>query len=386
MPKEFKILLVGNQLKDILDELKKVKTTMLHIESAAPFGVKEAMSKLHPQLVVFDVENETESLDRMLQQSDLLKSIPWAVTSKQADADHILRFFRMGAVDFLKQPIPPEDVKKLIQKIINLEHAKNGNHTDEASHSFALFSTKGGVGLTTLAANLAVELASKNAHKVLLMDLVLQHGNTADFLDVPAQYTLLDLIENFERMDSNLVENSLTKHASGLYVLPCPKRPEDEDFVNPNQIQEISTLFKGIFNYVIADLGHEFTKSSIAYLDFVDKILLVTTPDVPSLCNARSAIGTLNRMGHGPEKVKLVLNRWHMKGEVGLDEIKKNLSVELFAQIPDDPMNCLWAANQGKTVSQVSAKCDFVKAVRSLASTISHAGSQEAPHVTSRAA
>lgn len=386
MNNEFTVVLVGDQTKEISDELKKVKMVTLNVESAVSTNLKEVLIKAHPQLVIFEAEN-LDLLKKMVNlATNQIPSVSWAVTSKEADIDSVLAFFRMGAIDFLKQPFVLEDIKRLIQKVLSLENVNKSDHKQEINRSLAFFSTKGGVGLTTLATNLGVELAAKNKGKVLLIDMVLQHGNVADFLDLPPKFTLLDMIENMDRLDSNLLENSLTKHASGLYVLPGPKLPEDEDFINAAQTTEILSILKRMFQYIIVDLGHEFTKTSISCLDFVEHVLLVATPDVPSLCNARNASGILNRMSYGPEKVKTILNKWRMKGEISAEEIKKNLSLELFAQIPDDAINCLIAANQGKPVSQVASKSEFVKGIRSLAAQIDTLKQKEALHVTSHAA
>ncbi len=388
MNREFTILVVGDQPGEILGELRKIRLVPLHLETTISAHLSEAVVNTHPQLVIFENGNPDPSvLPKMVNQlMNKHSGCSWAVTGKHVDIDALLTYFRMGAIDFLKQPVAPEDVKKLIQKLLNLESSAKSDQNQEIQRSLAFFSTKGGVGLTTLAVNTAVELAAKNTGKVLLIDFVLQHGNVADFLDMPSKFTLLDMIENMDRLDSNLIENSLAKHASGLYVLPCPKQPEDEDFISPAQTTEILSILKRMFPYIVIDLGHEFVKTSIACLDFSDHIFLATTPDVPSLCNGRNAFGILNRMGYGAEKVKIVLNKWRMKGEINSDEIKKNLSMELFAQVPDDAINCLIAANQGKPVSQVAPKSEFIKGIRSLIAQLDHLKTKEVPHVSSRAA
>jgi pilus assembly protein CpaE len=246
---------------------------------------------------------------------------------------------------------------------------------------FGFFSSKGGVGSSLLAVNTAVELAQKNVGKVLLLDLVLQHGNITDFLDITPKYTITDLIENFDRLDSNLIENSVPKHASGLYVLPCPRQPEDEDFITAGQAAEIFGFLKSTFNYVVADLGHEFTKTAISYMDVSDFIFLVTTPDVPSLCNTRNALTVFNKLSYAQEKTKVILNRWKMKGEVDFSLVQKNFPMEVFFKIPDDVMTCLTAANQGKALSAISKKSEVTKSVAKLTTDILKLTEKGIPHV-----
>lgn len=385
--KTLSIVLAGEDrdLAQILDEIKKVKIAQVHVELVAVPNLKEGLNRIRPQLVIYGGNGNAESIQQTVRSTkQSFNDLPWAVVTDGTDVDTVLNFFRMGAIDILKNPVETQDVKRLIEKLIELENRKNQNGKDEKRSLIAVFSTKGGVGSTTISVNLAVELAKQKAGKILLLDLVLQHGNIADFLDVPSQYTLIDTIENFERLDPNLLENSLAKHELGFYVLPCPKEPEEGDFMTSQEMSEIFHFFKGNFNYVIADLGHEFTKATISYLDLSDLILLVTTPDVPSLYNARSAFNTLKKLGYGPEKVKIILNRHKMKGEIETTVIQKTLQTGLFSKLADDPANCLAAANLGKPLLTTAKNSELAKGFHELSALIiGEPAKQEKIHVPS---
>lgn len=370
MAKELSVILAGEDrdLAEVLNELRKVKIAPLHLEMVALTNLRETVKRTHPHLVIYDTDGNADFVRRTAAaMADEFPDTHWAVVSKETDVNLILQFFRMGAADFLREPVQSEEVKRLIQKIVDLESDRHPETGEDVHRTIALFSTKGGVGLTTLASNLGVELARKKPGNVLLLDLVLQHGNIADFLDLPLSYTLMDVIENFERLDFNLLEHSLVKHPSGLYVLPCPKQPEDEDFIVSNPCSEVFQFMKGHFRYVIADLGHEFSKTAISFLDLADLIFLVTTPDVPSLSNARNALSTFIRLGYNPSKIKVVLNRWKMKGEIDPAIIQKTVHADIFCRLPDDSLNCLSAVNQGKPISDVAKRGELSKGIERLA-------------------
>lgn len=373
MARELSVVLVGEnrELGKVLEEIRKIKFVPIRVELVSFSNLKQAIARFHPQLVIYDTGNNLDSVRKVvIAVSDEFPEIHWAVVSKMTEVDMVLDLFRMGATDFLKVPVEGEDIKRLVQKTVDLERKRESNGKEDTHRTIALFSPKGGVGLTMIATNLAVELARSKAGKILLLDLVLQHGNVGDILDLPAQYSLLNVMEDFERLDSNLLENSLAKHPSGFYVLPCPKQPEDEDFISSEKMTEIFQFFKGMFQYVIADVGHEFSKVAISYLDLADTILLVTTPDIPSLYNIRSALNTFQRLGYTPGKVKVVLNRWQIKGGIDPQTVQKSLPVELFCQVTDDQLVCLAAHNQGKPVRDIQKNCELAKSIERLASMV----------------
>ena len=384
MVKELSIIFAGEDrnLAHVLDEIRKTKLAQIHVECVALANLREALSRLRPHLVVYDANGDADSVRQtVLFQSQTFSEIPWAVVSEGTDLDEALQFFRMGALDFLKSPVDATDVKRLIEKVVNL-NSRTVNGKDEPRNSIAIFSTKGGVGLTTVAVNLAAELANRKAGKILLLDLVLQHGNVADFLDVPAQYTLIDTIENFDRLDSNLLENSLVKHGLGFYVLPCPREPEKGDFLTSKELSDVFHFFKNNFPYVIADIGHEFTKTALSFLDLADLILLVTTPDVPSLYNTRSAFDTLKKLGYNPQKIKIILNRWRMKGEITTEVIQRKLALDIFHRLVDDPLTCLNSINLGKPFLISAKKSEIAKSFANLASLTMAPSRPEKSHVT----
>ena len=389
MIKELSIVLAGDdrELGAVLNEVRKIKTVPIRCELVTLINLKSMLSRVHPQLIIYEMDGDTNLVGRIARAvADEFSHIHWAVTGKQSDVSTVVQFFRMGAIDFLAEPVQSEEMKRLIQKVISLESEREQIGDRQNRRLIGFFASKGGVGSSTLAVNTAVSLAAQNPpRRVLLLDLVLQHGNVTDLLDIPPKYTVSDLVENFDRLDTNLLENSMAKHASsGLYVLPCPRQPEDEESVTSAQISDIFGFLKSTFHYVVADLGHEFSKTAISYLDLSDFIFLVTTPDVPSLCSTRNSLAILNKLSYGQEKVKVILNRWRMKGEIDFSLIQKNFPMEVFCRIPDDVMASLSAANQGKPLSTVAKKAEVTRAIEKLASEIMNLSEKESSHVAQR--
>ena len=127
---------------------------------------------------------------------------------------------------------------------------------------------------------------------------------------------------------------------------------------------------KESFNLLVLDVGHEINNVALACLDVSDTVFLVTTPDVPSLSNARIALEIFKKMGYKDNKVKLIVNRWHMKGGVEFPLIEKNLNVPIEQKIADDPLLVLKAVNQGVPLIELSKTAEIVKCFEKLAEQI----------------
>ena len=335
--------------------------------------LEEFCQTSNPQLVLFDLDHQEKEIEGLLSRfSRRHPETYWAASSAEPPADVLIRLMRAGMDDFLRQPVQPKEFHGLLERAA-LKGKKNDESAQETHQIISFFSSKGGVGVSFAALNFAVSLAKKkNSGKVLLADFVLQHGNLAEFLDLTPEYTLLDLVENLERMDANLLENSVPKHASGVFLLPCPRRPEESECFNAKETAEILKILKGIYTHVILDVGHELTPTALACLDGSDEIFQVITPDLPSLCNAKASLQMFQKLNYPPEKVKLVLNRWHMKGELEASVIEKHLNHTLFHKLAEDTPLALESLNRGFPLVESSKRSPLIKGFEELANRVCH--------------
>jgi len=333
---------------------------------------KEILHHHSPAAVIFNLDPQTDDIRQMLDVfHEQHPETCWILSAQDIAAGTLVEFMRLGISDFLKQPLNPKDLERLVGRIDSWVSKRSPQKHLEIHRTISLFSYKGGVGLSFLAVNTARALLKACLGRVLLVDFVLQHGNLAELLDITPQYTLMDLIENLERVDQKLLENSLDKHPSGLFILPCPKQPEDSEFFSSQQtISMLKTLTK-TFNINLIDSGHELTTATIACLDHSDLILMVTTPDLPSLCNAKSALQTFKKMGYPETKVKLILNRWNTKSGIESPVIEKNLDYPIYHKIADEPALALNSINKGIPLHDLYKNEDLTKCFDKLAEKMS---------------
>ena len=146
------------------------------------------------------------------------------VTSSDKNPDIIIKAMRSGAKEFMRQPYDRDEMTGAFRKF----RMSDPGSGDGVSHGriVSVFGMKGGVGATTIAINLAVNLAGHTKRKVVLVDLNLQLGNAALFLNIKPKYSIVDIAGGIEEIDPVTVKGILPRHESGMYLLSGPPRPE----------------------------------------------------------------------------------------------------------------------------------------------------------------
>ena len=185
----------------------------------------------------------------------------------------------------------------------------------------AVTGATGGVGTTSLAVNLGCSLAADPANSVVLLDLDLCLGDADVFLDTIPEYTLSDVAQNIDRLDLTLLKRSLTKHDTGLYLLPRPVQLEDARHITTDELTRVLGLLKASFTHVIIDTSKSFSALDMLALSEADDVLLVTQLDLPCLRNVVRLMMSFKESATFDDKVKIVVNRvGYDTGQISLRE------------------------------------------------------------------
>ncbi len=341
------ILVIEDKEGKLFEDLLHLKTGC-KVERVDFLEAPQALKLRPPHLVIFNLDHQKEEAKKILKSfGAALPETFWAITSMEVTTEELVDFFRLGAADYLPQPFCEREAQDFFRRMDHLKIKKIFEPKQENHRMISVFSSKGGVGVSFLAANLAVSMAQKKGGRILLADWVFQHGNLSDLLDMDPSFTFVDLMQSMERLDEKFLENSLPKHRSGVFLLARPKNPEDAERLSGQELGPVLKQLKNFFDCIVFDAGHEFNNASIACLDLSEFVLPVTTPELASLCNTRHALQTFEKLGYGKEKVKLILNRWHMKGEIDESTIEKNICYPIFHKFGDDPEPVLSSMNRG---------------------------------------
>lgn len=211
------------------------------------------------------------------------------------------------------------------------------NRAGEPGRLISVFSTKGGVGKTCVAINVAAAMAKRSPDPVVLVDGDLQFGDVSVMLGLPPQNTVLDAAAAVQYGDMELVQTLASKHdATGLLVLPAPLEPMPTDALLPGEMVNICAALQSIAGHVVIDLPSVFNDYVLAIIEASDEVLLVGSMDIPSIKNLKIGMQTLDLQAIAGPKLKLVLNHANAKVKLDVKEIERVLGLSANFAVPDD--------------------------------------------------
>jgi pilus assembly protein CpaE len=268
------------------------------------------------------------------------------VVSSSSDGQLILKAMRAGAKEYLNKPLNVEDLIGALHRIGNHGSAAGGK--GRGCTVIAVGGATGGVGSTSLSVNMGCILAKQPGNSVALVDLDLSLGDADVFLDTIPDYTLVDVAQNIGRLDFTLLKRSLTKHSSGLYLLPRPVQLQDTSLVTPADFQRVLGLLKASFSHLILDLSKSYSELDMVALRESTHALLVTQLDLPCLRNVVRLLMSFEELEGLKDKVKIVVNRFGLDaGQITLKKAQETIGREIFWQLPNDYRVMVEVRNNG---------------------------------------
>lgn len=313
--------------------------------------------------------NKQEKLDLILKVSQQCPNCKVLALSDNPTVDLIIRIMRAGAKEFVPIPILKNEFFDSLNKIISqFEEPKKNNKCKIIS----VFSNKGGIGKTSLATNLALELSKITKERVALIDMNFQMGDITTFLDLKPSFNISYMLENIDKINETFLLSTLEKYKnSSLYILADPPYFKQADNIQPKQITKLFNTLKETFSYIIVDAEASFDGKNIAALDNSDLILLVTVANIPALRNTQRCLELFEKLGYDKNKTQIVVNRYMENDEIKEDDVEKVLSKSVYWKIPNNYFALMTAINKGVPVSSINANTNIAQSYRDLAQHIS---------------
>lgn len=323
-----------------------------------------------PQIVFVNINEESDNTFTLIERAlNNLKNTKFIVTALSYDTNSVIKAMRAGAREFLPKPIIKEDFIKTLTKI---KDTTFGSEKNTNCKIITTFSNKGGIGKTSIATNLALELANITKEKVALVDMNFQLGDVATFLDIKPSFDISYVVKNLDGTDDSFLLSTLDKYKdTNLYVLADPPYMEQAKDITPEQISKLFDALRKTFSYVIVDTSNVFDGKTITVLDNTDFIMLVTIVNLPAIRNCQRCLDIFERLGYDAEKTKIVINRYMENDEVNADDVEKALNQKVYWKIPNNYFTIMSSINKGLPVSMINPKSNIAQSYRELATVLS---------------
>lgn len=351
---------------DIANTREDIKRLLYFEEDITVVGEagdgEEALSlveELKPAVVLMDIN--MPGMDGITASEAISAKYPGTaivIISIQGETEYLRKAMAAGARDYLVKPFSSNDLAETIRRVSNSGRGRPITASvpvaaplpaapkPKAGKIMVVFSSKGGVGKTTFACNLAVCLSQETGRKVALVDLNLQGGDVAVMLNMSPKGTIAELIQEEEQLEFSILNTYLLPHLSGIKVLPAPLRPEEAEVVTANHVEEILTMLKKNFDYVVVDSPPFFNELTLSALELADDILLTFTRDLPSIKHVKTDLEVLDTLNQ-TKKLKLVLNQATLDYGIKVADLEKRLNASPAAVLPFDEKTVLSSINKG---------------------------------------
>jgi pilus assembly protein CpaE len=332
-------------------------------------GVVDLHDVRDPNLVV--VILGADPLPGLAMIEEVHRAVPATQVLALAPDEHpeiIVKAMRAGADEFLPLPVDANALLKVCIKVSTLRGSANGTTKGEV---WVAYGAKGGVGVTTLVANLGFALRT-SGRPTALVDLDPYAGDLALFLNVTPSHSLRDIVSNFKRLDSVFMQGAMIRHSAGLELLasPPPVPGEPPLFVSREQTLRMLEILDASHAVTIVDTTPAPLEATRAAISCADRIFLVTELTLPVLRASVRALDWMREEGVEPEStVELVVSKYANRSwEVAAAEAAKTMRLPVRAFIPRDEAATCSAINGGLPLDQVRGGQPVQRAIASLVS------------------
>ncbi len=387
-------ILIVDDIPETRENVRKLLAFETDIEVVGVAGTgREAIQlarELQPHIIMMDINmpdiDGITAVEAIMRESATTQVIMMSV---QSEADYLRRSMLAGARDFLTKPFTGEDLVSTIRRVHRMGQSRaaavptapsmppqagRGVPVTLAARPtregmiIVVFGPKGGIGTTTIAVNLAVALQQRPDHNVIVVDGSLQFGDVGVLLNLPPGRNITDLAETINDLDPDSISTITLAHASGVKAILAPPRPELADLLQPDHFKLILEQLRSEFDFIVVDTATVINDLVLTVLDIADRIVLVATPDIPAIKNARLFFEITDALNYPPHKIMLVINKVDRRTGITAQMIEDNIKHQVVAQIPLDEPLVLNSINRGVPfTADTRVRAPIIQAMQQLA-------------------
>jgi pilus assembly protein CpaE len=326
----------------------------IHFAEDGISGIARART-IKPDLIITDVmmpDINGYEVTHQLRRDAQFVATPILVLTAQAGLQDKLRAFEVGADDYLNKPFEPAElaarVAALVRRSEMVPTTTISKDSSQLARTIVVHSLRGGTGCSTLAVNLGLSLSNLWGSTILL-DLTMTAGQVALMLNENLRRTWADVSRYKEgEADAVSLKSVISLHESGLSFIAAPTFPVEGETLRGETLSAVTNMLKEQYQYIVADLPHDFSEAAISALDLADIILLVSAPDMASVRATAAALDTYQKLGYPTERIKPLLNAVFPRSSLSKEKIEAAMGMEFVATIPHVPDTILEAINLGR--------------------------------------
>jgi len=344
-------------------------------------GVELAL-KLQPDVVLMDINMpEMDGITASEAISAQAPNVQVVMMSVQGEADYLRRSMLAGAREFLIKPFSGEELVTSIHRVYQFAATRRvvapppptatpvtpPPPPPRVGKIIAVMGSKGGCGASTIAVNLAVALREESKARVALLDANLEFGDVGVLLNLPSSRTIAELVSGKADIDEEVLDGTMAAHSSAIKVLLAPPRPELAELVKVEHLKRILELLDKSYDFIVIDLWKSFQETTVFFLDHADIILLIATPDIPSIKNSKLFFELTDQLGYPPEKTLFILNKEDGRSSISAKDIEASIKHPIVLTLPKDERTTMIAMNRGTPFVTLQRNLPLSQAIHNLA-------------------
>ncbi|MCG7518727.1 AAA family ATPase [Ruegeria sp. Ofav3-42] len=362
-------------------------------EALAFFSQPEAESLEFVALAIDGEDEDNLSLMGEIISQAKEKKIKVVLIAEDVTPASLHQLLRKGADEFVPYPLPEGELQEAIERMnkpdpVAAPQAAAVPMVQGESKEGALFVVQGlagGVGSTTLAVNLAWELATvsdKDAPTVCLIDLDLQYGSVSTYLDLPRRETVFEMLSDTASMDDDVFSQALQTFEEKLKVLTSPSDLVPLDLITPEDIERVIDTARRQFDYVVVDMPTTLVHWSETVLQAAHVYFALLELDMRSAQNALRLKRALQAEELPFEKLRFALNRapkfTDLNGKSRVKRMGESLGISIDLQLPDGGKPVMQSGDHGLPLANSAAKNPLRREIAKLAKSLHSLGSNNA--------
>lgn len=334
----------------ILDRRMARAHVKVHM-GGAPAALAAYRSAPTPNLLLLESSGDANqmltNLDQLAEACDAATRV--MVAGSINDVGFYRDLTRRGVSDYLLLPVEPLDFIKAASNLYT------GEGVDAVGRTIAVIGTKGGVGASTIAHNIAWAIASAQKVNTVIVDLDLGFGTAAlDFDQDPVQ-GVADAVFAPDRLDANLVDRLLAKCSDNLSLLAAPAMLDRVYDLQETAFDGVLDVLRASTPCIVLDMPHLWTSWARRVAVSADEVIIVAEPDLASFRNVKNMFVALKQARPNDRPPKLVVNKVGVskRPELPIGDFAKVLEIEPAAVIPFDAALFGSALNNGRMIMEI---------------------------------